>query len=387
MSGNLFERGTTISVVTVVASVLAALVLFVAPASAEATKPWWQLTTTAEPAVLSPGATGTVRLVAVDVGDAAVNGEAQQVVISGKLPEHVVATAISATSGPYETESEYGEVSCTLATLTCTYNETLPDFQRITVVISVKVEAGATSGESEARISGGGAPSLAAKRRLSVGTEQTAFGPEQFSMVPEEVGGAADTQAGSHPFQLTTTLALNRTSDHFHQPVTASGVREMPKDLHFDLPAGLVGNPTPFAQCPDAAFIERKPPYKISNSCPPNTVVGVSLVTVLSPNGEYTTTPTPLFNLKPSPGEPARFGFPVLGNPVILDTEVERHGEYRVHVNVNDITQLYSLWNRTRSSGASRETLVTKRHAAGAACTARSWNRAGVRARAARSRF
>ncbi|HEY1687310.1 MAG TPA: hypothetical protein VGF95_00430 [Solirubrobacteraceae bacterium] len=266
---------------------------------------------------------------------------AHPVTITDSLPEGLVATAISATSGPYESESEYGEVTCTLASLSCAYAEALPDYQRITVVIAVKVEADATSGENEMKISGGGAPSLTVKHAIDVGAEPTVFGVEQFAMTPEEEGGGVDTQAGSHPFQLTTTVAFNRVQGQFNQPPTLAGVYAMPKDLHFDLPAGMIGNPTPFPQCPDAAFIERAPPYKISNGCPPDTVIGVSLVTLKSPNGEYTTLPDPLFNLQPSHGEPARFGFPVLGNPVILDTELERDGEYRVRVNVNDITQLY----------------------------------------------
>ncbi len=57
--------------------------------------------------------------------------------------------------------------------------------------------------------------------------------------------GSIDTQAGSHPFQLTTVNNLN-------QGVNAPP--EAVKDLRFNLPPGLVGNPTPFPQCPLAKF-------------------------------------------------------------------------------------------------------------------------------------
>jgi hypothetical protein len=331
MNGARLKWGTLLAAITVVAFGLLGTV------NAMAAEPWWQLSSTSTPSELPPGGTGTIRLVATNLGDRPVESEANPVTIADQLPPGLTATGISAGSGSFE-EGEYGSVNCSLESLSCTYasEEALPAYQRLWVNVTVKVEAGAASGaENEARISGGGAPSALVKRPVRIGSDPVAFGVEDFQMVPEEEGGAPDTQAGSHPFQFTTTLALNQTTaQSSYQPA-------QPKDLHFELPPGFVGNPTPFPQCSGADFIERLAGGLI-NGCASNTVVGVAALTLASSLGgsEQYTTLVPLFNLEPSTGEPARFGFEVIGNPVLLDTEVETGGNYNIRVNVDNITQV-----------------------------------------------
>ena len=78
----------------------------------------------------------------------------------------------------------------------------------------------------------------------------TPFGVNTYEMTPEEQGGGIDTQAGSHPFQLTTTLMLNETLE--------AKTPAMEKDLDFKLPPGLIGNPEPFPRCPLAQFLARE---------------------------------------------------------------------------------------------------------------------------------
>ena len=82
--------------------------------------------------------------------------------------------------------------------------------------------------------------------------ESNPFGVAQYKMVAEEEGGGISTQAGVHPFQLTTTAVFNEseaTANYKDQEPPG-----MAKDLTFQLPAGLIGNPTPFPQCTDAQF-------------------------------------------------------------------------------------------------------------------------------------
>jgi hypothetical protein len=111
------------------------------------------------------------------------------------------------------------------------------------------------------------------------------------------------------------------------------------KDLHFKLPPGLIGNPTPFARCTLAQFNHE--------ACSEQTVVGVSriIVNVEKGAGTHEVIPfaLPLFNLEPEVGEPARFGFIAPLTRVILDTAVRTGGDYGVTVSVSNISQIAEL--------------------------------------------
>ncbi len=317
-----------------VLGVVAAMALLGA-SSASAQMPWWQLSSEARPTNLAPGGTGKIMVAATNLGDAEVNGEVTPVTITDKLPAGFTATAISATAGFFDEEiSVRGSVECTLASLTCQFAGRLPAYERLTVTIEVEIAAGTPSGvENEASITGGEAPSTSVRRPLRVSSAPTPFGVERYELVPEEEGGGLATQAGSHPFQMTSTLTLNETAEPpYDQPA-------LPKDQRFNLPAGLVGNPTPFPQCSNADFSTAgQDGSLISDECPADTAVGVAAVT-LNAFGDTATIPVPVFNLVPTHGEPARFGFDLLDTPVLLDTSVRTGGDYGVIVSVDDITQ------------------------------------------------
>ena len=82
-----------------------------------------------------------------------------------------------------------------------------------------------------------------------------------------------------------------------------------------------------------------------TNLCSPSSVVGVATVTANEPlYAKVFTKTVPLFNLVPAQGEPARFGFEVIGKvPIVIDTSVRSGGDYGVDVTVNDATETAGL--------------------------------------------
>jgi hypothetical protein len=301
---------------------------------------------TAQARVVTPGGPdGQIVFVAANLGDGSVNGEKVPVSVQAQLPPGLEAVGIEGFAGYQPHLAELGlfaPVRCSLESLSCTYAGVLPGYEQIQVEVDVVAKPGARSGEvARASVSGGETRGVTVSHPVVLGGEATPFGVESYEVAPEEEGGAVDTQAGSHPFQLTSTITFNQLLEG----KTTRGLLGLPaaltKDLHFDLPPGLIGNPTPFQQCTLKQFLSQNEQHVSERLCPLQTVVGVARVTIDEPGilGEQTVV-APLFNLEPSVGEPARFAFEVDGADVYLDTAVRTGGDYGVTVDVNNIIQI-----------------------------------------------
>lgn len=172
---------------------------------------------------------------------------------------------------------------------------------------------------------------------LVTGETATSFGVEHYELIPEEEGGSFDTRAGSHPFQLTTTLDLNQIQQPFevNQRAFGPGAPALTKELSFRLPPGLIGNTTALPQCTYKNFTSFL--GDDHDLCAANTAIGVSTVTFSSaPSAKDEIRTSPVFNLEPAPGEPARFGISFLGVAVLLDTSVTSGGDYAAEVHVTN---------------------------------------------------
>jgi hypothetical protein len=336
----------------VVGWVLAGVLLagWVSAAPASALSPVWTITSVSAPTNLAPGSTSAVdhdqiMLRAENVSGTPAEGGLSPIVVSDTLPAGLTATSIEGNrEGKGAFPGNSSSLSCTLSPLRCTSVETVTPYEVVQVSIGVDVKPDTVSGGvNRGSISGGGASTVSVVEPVTISATPAAFGVEHYDLTATNEDGSTDTQAGSHPYQVTATLDLNQkiglrllaVGAPQTEPKVPNPVR-MTKDLQFRLPAGLVGNPTVIPQCTEQAFSTNLTPLG-GNVCPDDTVVGVAAVTIsfFLPD----TIVVPLFNLTPAVGEPARFAFKAAGVKVYLDTSVRTGNDYGVTVSVSNITQ------------------------------------------------
>ena len=329
----------------------------------------WRLDSNSAPSVVVPGKEARIIATANNLGDAQVEGDgAHPVTLTDTLPAHVrIPEGVSA--GMIEAKLEAPERSEARSYLRCTIEEAarkqiacetisttqpLAPYTELKIIIPVELEAGASSGERNTVSLSGGEPAVggaelpappAYSRPISVGSEATAFGVERYELTPEQEDGETDSRAGSHPFQLTTTLDLNDTLAPLGkgQAQLSPGSPALARNLGFELPPGLLGDPQAIPQCSDVDFSSIGP--NNVNACPANSAIGVALITLTLPNPPLpeVTEAVPVFNLVPAPGEPARFGLEDTQVPIILDTSVRTGGDYGVNVSIRNTTQAAQL--------------------------------------------
>jgi hypothetical protein len=285
---------------------------------------------------------GQLVITASNMGNAEVDGSSgAPVVLRDKLPSGLKAKSVAGNAGNASYGPPRTQLDCSIVSgsvVECSFEGKLRPYESLEVEVGVEVLSGAKSGESnEVGVSGGKAASMSLQRPITVSDEPAPFGPANYELTAFNENGSTDTQAGSHPYALTTVLDLNRTLEAPFQPA-------QPKDLRFDLPQGLLGNPTVFPQCSAAQFESESGPGQ-TNECPPDTVLGVAAITIYEKLGIHGvgTIVSPVFNLKPSVGEPARFGFVTSLVHVTLDTSVRTGGDYGVTVSSNNISQIAGL--------------------------------------------
>ncbi len=194
--------------------------------------------------------------------------------------------------------SESG-VPATGVTATCTYPGTLNPDEALELRLFVTVGPEATTGSlNRATVTGPGSPEASTSQAMLVGPEPSLFGPTDLVSYIAGSDGAPDTQAGDHPYELSTRIDLNSTVHETAKSGTlVTSVHDL-KDVVVDLPAGLVGDAQATPKCTFAQLASL-------HHCPADTRVGQ----IITEPENITDVHNPIFNLVPERGLAAQFGF------------------------------------------------------------------------------
>jgi hypothetical protein len=330
---------------SLIIAALAALacLAFAAPASAQA--PAWRIDALANSSA-APGTSFDYMLQITNVGDASTDGSEIDLVIT--LPDGV--TGVEAGGGNFTCTAEDGVSPVAGASvIKCQDVGDVVDPQQQsqfnsirTPVITVTAAPG-TNGIRTASfaLSGGGAAPVSTVTPVRITDAPPAFGIANFdSQTFADAAGNPSTQAGGHPYAITTSMDFE-TMTNPNPIIGPLWPVEPAKDALVDLPAGFVGNPTVADRCTTAdlansAGTEARP------LCPPTAQVGTAMVRVKSffvGLGNEIWGPIPVFNLVPPDGVPASFGFNFAGTIVTLNARVRNGGDYGISVDARDIPE------------------------------------------------
>ena len=147
------------------------------------------------------------------------------------------------------------------------------------------------------------------------------------------------TQAGSHPYAVTTFFGLN-----FHevagQPFPFNfAPDERLRDLLIEQVDGFSGDATAIPRCSTADFSAGP-----QTECPDSSVVGVSAIAAGFPP-PFAYFNQPVFNLEPPPGVVVRLGF-IVGGAVrqTIDIGVKQGGDYNVTATTPQVTEAVAVF-------------------------------------------
>jgi hypothetical protein len=333
-------------------AVLAAICLALAPALARAQAPAsaWRVASLALPTEFSVMSGGQFDIRVANVGGGESDGS--PVTVTDTLP-----AGLTTAGTPKEVEldqSTGGQWDCTPTgagrqQVTCEYELGGPVGALAQLpVIEVPVQVGAVAPDmtltNTVTVSGGGAPGVTPTTSsvLVEGPGLAPFGFEYFENYLADPAGAEATQAAGHPNALYTNFELNNaiftiseSQGHFSNVRAVQG----PRDLVFELPLGLVGDPAVLPRCPLALLGPRtfggfyESPQE--SGCPADTQVGMISLAAF---GKQDVSSYPLYNLVPEHGYPAEFGLAFLGErATMLASVAHTAAGYVLRVGVSGI--------------------------------------------------
>ncbi len=142
-----------------------------------------------------------------------------------------------------------------------------------------------------------------------------------------------DTQAGSHPFDVTTRFLVNSEANRSLPP------NLQPKDYYVNVPAGFAGSVANVPRCKmselSSLIARQKPP-----GCATDSQVGVIRLFEGASAGGGELRILPVYNMVPPPGVPAELAFPFIevAQPVVF--QLRSDGDYGITAKVHDISEI-----------------------------------------------
>jgi hypothetical protein len=158
------------------------------------------------------------------------------------------------------------------------------------------------------------------------------FGFYDFDVTFTNEDGTMATQAGSHPFALTTSFGVN-----FDEGNVPEGRL---RDAFFEQVPGLLGDTTAYPRCETLDFLQEV--EEGVSLCALETQVGI-VANALGDPGTGAT--SEIFNITPPPGVLLRLGFIVAGVvPIVVDVGVSPEPPYRPTAITRNTPQVVSVF-------------------------------------------
>jgi hypothetical protein len=230
----------------------------------------------------------------------------------------------------------------------------LPGAYAATVDIFINPPSEAMSGtlKNTVTVQGGGLQSATQVQESTIG-KPAAFELDEYSLQSGAPGGVLPTQAGAHPWELTTSFQIPSQDappkgglggNHLFSPARNF------KNVAVELPVGVLGDPLTTPRCEESVLREGR--------CPKDTQVGVfSVLMTADTNGEFESSNNPnnngccsdVYNIVPEAGYPAEFGFTYAKTiPILMYANVIHTGTgYRVRVTVPAVSATKEILGST----------------------------------------
>jgi hypothetical protein len=169
------------------------------------------------------------------------------------------------------------------------------------------------------------------------------LGFQSFEAAARNADGSPDTQAGSHPFQWTTSFRLKTALNSFGEAVPSADIR----DIRIDMPPGLTGSATAVPPCSQELFTKVRPATEGKDNSTPScgnaSVVGIAEIFFHPEYAEY----VPVYSLVPPPGTPVEFGYVVEGAPVVLASSLRTNEDYGLRMESANTSQALRIFANT----------------------------------------